>query len=75
MIKLIYIIWFELKKKRNRPYYVDNDFYENEYPAALNCKIFCIKRREISDWEIYSEEKQRELENTKDNVILFKNYI
>lgn len=68
----------ELEKKRNRPYYVHNDFYENEYPETLNCKIFCIKQREISDWEIYSEEKekQRELENTKDNnLILFEKYI
>ena len=27
-----------LERERNRPYYVFNDFYENEYPASLSCK-------------------------------------
>lgn len=31
-----------LEKERGRPYYVYNDFYENEYSAGLNCKIFCL---------------------------------
>ena len=68
-----------LEKERNRPYYVHNDFYKNEYPAMLNCKIFCIKQRTITDWEIYSEEKekQQEEENNipKNNIVLFQKYI
>ena len=44
-----------LEKERHRPYYVHNDFYKNEYPAGLNCKIFCIKERFVSNWEIYSD--------------------
>ena len=49
-----------LERERRRPYYVFNDFYENEYPASLNCKIFCLKEREITDWKNYSEkEKQK----------------
>lgn len=45
----------ELEKQRNRPYYVNNDFYDNEYPATLNCKIFCLKERNVSKWEIYKK--------------------
>lgn len=30
----------ELEKKRNRIYYVDNDFYENEYPCTIPLLIF-----------------------------------
>lgn len=45
----------ELEKRRNRPYYVHNDFYNNEYPASLNCKIFCLRERIVTDWERYSE--------------------
>lgn len=44
----------QLEKERNRPYYVFNDFYENEYPAGLSGKTFCIKERTVSDWEKYS---------------------
>ena len=46
-----------LEKERGRPYYVFNDFYENEYPANLSCKIFCLKERETSDWKKYSEKE------------------
>lgn len=45
----------ELEKRRNRPYYVHNDFYNNEYPESLNCKIFCLRERIVTDWERYSE--------------------
>lgn len=44
----------ELEKKRNRPYYVHNNFFKNEYPASLNCKIFCLKERIVSNWETYT---------------------
>lgn len=66
-----------LEKERNRPYYVHNDFFENEYPAGLNCKIFCIKERDITDWNIYSElnEIKETTNDNKDNVIFLKNYI
>lgn len=69
----------ELEKIRNRPYYVHNDFYENEYPATINCKIFCIRQRTITDWEIYSQEKEKQQEeqnkNQKNNIVLFQKYI
>lgn len=56
----------ELEKKRNRPYYVHNDFFKNEYPASLNCKIFCLKERIVSNWETYTEST-----NKYDNIYNF----
>lgn len=74
-IKLYDII--SLEQERNRPYYVHNDFYENEYPPTVGCKIFCIKKRTISDWEIYSQLEEQLKHNSEEhnNVILFKKTI
>ena len=47
----------ELEKERNRIYYVDNDFYENEYPCSIRCKIFSIRERKVSKWCKYSEKE------------------
>ena len=60
----------ELEKKRHRPYYIYNDFYDNEYPASLNCKIFCLKERIVSNWEKYSENKAN-TNNTLNNIYEF----
>lgn len=60
-----------LEKERHRPYYVFNDFYENEYPASLNCKIFCLKVRNVSDWEKYLDNSS--FENSYNNVYQFPN--
>lgn len=55
-----------LEKERNRPFYVYNDFFENDYPSTVHGKFFCIKERTVSDWETYSEE------DTKNNIIFLK---
>ena len=60
-----------LEKERGRPYYVYNDFYDNEYPASLNCKIFCLKERIVTEWEKCSTECITE--NTYNNVYKFPN--
>ena len=60
----------ELEKKRNRIYYVDNDFYENEYPCTINCKIFSIKERRVDNWSKYSEKES----DTKNNNIFRLNF-
>lgn len=66
----------DLEKERRRPYYVFNDFYENEYPASLNCKIFCLKEREITDWENYSEKEKQEDKLTNGKIYKFpKKYL
>lgn len=61
----------DLERERHRPYYVFNDFYENEYPASLNCKIFCLKERNVTDWQKCSADCVRE--NTYNNVYQFPN--
>ena len=60
----------ELEKKRNRPYYVFNDFYDNEYPASINCKIFCLKERDVSNWEKYEEFNNNLTSKTSNNKVI-----
>ena len=61
-----------LEEERQRPYFVDNDFYNNKYSNVSKLSYYCIKVREVSEWVSYSEEK--ELENKKDNIIYFQNF-
>lgn len=62
----------ELEKKRNRPYYVDNDFFNNEYSSNVIGKYFCIKQRKVSEFKKYSELKSSYKNN---NIVKFKNFI
>lgn len=56
-----------LEKERNRAYYVDNDFFENIFPSNMqNLKYFCIKERNVTEWEKTTEFKQN-----KNNIIYF----
>lgn len=61
-----------LEEKRGRPYFVDNDFFNNKYSCNLNLKYFCIKERDVSEFTVYSEKKQRAKD--KDKIIYFQNY-
>lgn len=67
-IKLFDMI--SLEEQRNRPYFVDNDFYNNKYNISIKLKYFCIKEREVTEWEKYSEEKEIE----QNNIIYFNNF-
>lgn len=67
-IKLFDMI--SLEEQRNRPYFVDNDFYDNKYNISIKLKYFCIKEREVTEWEKYSEEKEIE----QNNIIYFNNF-
>ena len=62
----------ELEKKRNRPYYVDNDFFNNEYSSNVIGKYFCIKQRKVSEFKKYSELKSNYKNN---NIVKFKDFI
>jgi len=62
-----------LEKERNRPYYVHNDFYENEYPSSISGKFFCIKKRQVTEWEIYSEQKENKC--ALNNIYYFNNFV
>ncbi len=57
-----------LEEERQRPYFVDNDFFLNKYNISSKLKYYCIKEREVSEWEKYSEEN---VENENDNKILY----
>lgn len=62
-----------LEDERNRIYYVDNDFYENKYPAGILGKYYKIVERRISHWEKYSEVNINIADNKKlNNVIPFR---
>lgn len=44
------------EEERQRPYFVDNNFYINKYNISTKLKYFCIKEREVWEWKNYSEE-------------------
>lgn len=46
-----------LEEERRRPYYVDNDFFNNKYNNISNLKYICLKVREVTEWSTYSEEE------------------
>lgn len=60
-----------LEEERQRPYFVDNDFFCNKYENSAKLKYYSIKTREVSEWEKYSEEKN-DKENT--NKIIFLDF-
>ncbi len=56
-----------LEIERNRAYYVDNDFFKNVFPPNLqNSKYFCIKERNVTEWE-----KTATIQKNKNNIIYF----
>lgn len=61
----------QLEEERQRPYCVDNDFFDNKYNISTKLTYFCIKLREVSEWENYSEEK---IKREYDNKILYLKY-
>lgn len=62
----------QIEEDRGRPYFVDNDFFKNKYSCNINLKYYCIKVREVSVFEIYSEEKSNIEESKK--IIYLTNY-
>lgn len=61
----------QLEEERGRAYFVDNDFFDNKYNISIKLKYFCIKEREVSEWEKYSEEKK---DKEDINKIIFLNF-
>ena len=60
-----------LEELRQRPYFVDNDFFENSYNIQTKLKYFKILVRDITDWGEYSEKNKQEYNS---NIIYFKNF-
>ncbi len=69
-IKLYEMI--QLEEERQRPYFVDNDFFNNKYNISTRLKYYCLKIREVSEWENYSEEKVQN--NNENKILYFCNY-
>lgn len=70
-LKLYDII--SVEEERGRPYFVDNDFFDNKYKYVTNkLKYFQIRERNVSEWNIYSEEQQQIM--SLDNVLFFSDY-
>lgn len=69
-VKLLEMIYLE--EERSRPYFVDNDFFYNKYSYVGKLKYFCIKERNITEWEKYSEDKTN-IENVN-NIFYINNY-
>lgn len=65
-IKLYEMI--QLEEERQRPYFVDNDFFDNKYNMSTKLKYYCLKVREVSEWNNFSEEERK-----KDNKIIYFN--
>lgn len=55
----------QLEIDRARPYFVDNDFFDNQYTMSLQLKYFCIKEREVTEWSNYSDELSHLRDNNK----------
>lgn len=59
-----------LEQERGRPYYVNNDFFKNEYTQNVKGKYFCIKERNVSNWIEYKEINNQ----IKNNIIFFNEF-
>ena len=62
-IKLYDIVNLEVERKR--PFFVDNDFFENKYNLGSNLFYMCILEREVEDWHKYSNEKEKKCNKNK----------
>lgn len=68
-VKLFELV--SLEEERGRPYFVDNDFFENRYNIQSKLKYFCIKERDVSEWNKFTTEIKNE---NLSNIIYLKNF-
>ncbi len=57
--------------ERDKPYFVDNDFFDNKYNSSYSSKMdyYQIQEREITSWIT-----AKDVTPTKDKLLLFSNY-
>jgi len=60
------------EEERCRPYFVDNDFFNNKYVCNFNVTYYCIKERDVTEFINYSEENSKEEINN--NIVFFNDY-
>ena len=61
-LKLYDIISLEIERKR--PFFVDNDFFENKYTLGSELFYISILERDVKEWKRFSE-----LDPTKNNLL------
>ena len=61
-----------LEEKGLRPYYVDNNFFNNKHILVGTLKYMCIQERDVTEWRKYSEIKNNK---NADNKIIYFNFI
>lgn len=60
------------EEERLKPYYIDNDFFDNKHILVGTLKYMCIQEREVTEWKKYSEVK---LDKNTNNKIIYFNFI
>lgn len=63
----------QLEIERGRPFYVDNDFFDNIYNLGSNLYYMCILERDVEEWHKFSQTVLDKRENKK--IKYFCNYI
>lgn len=48
MLQIKYMV--DLERERRRPYFVDLDFFNNDYSQYICGKYFQIVERDVTDW-------------------------
>lgn len=55
-VKLYDIVQLEIERKR--PFYVDNDFFNNKYALGSNLFYICILERDVTEWGRITEKNE-----------------
>lgn len=70
--KKVLLEMVRLEEERERPYYVDNDFFQNNYNLAIKLKYFRLEEREVSEWKRYTIDKRKDKNN---NILFIKDFV
>lgn len=61
-----------LEEERRRPYFVDNDFFDNKYQFCNDLYYLQILYRDVGEYQVYSEQ---EIKNKDiDKIIFIEDY-
>ena len=69
-IKLYDVISLEIERKR--PFFVDNDFYDNKYDLGSNLFYLSILERQVDEWHKYKEIEEKSKDENK--ILYMCNY-
>lgn len=69
-LKLYDIISLEIERKR--PFFVDNDFFENKYILGSNLFYMAILERDVTSWQKFFEFEDAKKDN--ENLLYLYNF-